>query len=222
MPEPAVAEPPSAKASRVGHVREPKLRPRADSPGSSDEFDPPRPFRAAVLQLAPVAVPAALWAFGALPVPAAAVFVAVFALVAGLRVGLGVHDLLRSRRLGDALLRGHPGVPPISALAAWRSAELISDRHRRRLAGFVRQLRRETEACAARSVPVDDAVVEESVRLLRSLELRLELLIETVAPLGMLEVAALARDSWSPLYFPERAHDLPAALRRALEALEPR
>ena len=184
------------------------------------DFQPPRPLRAIALVLAPLPALVALWAAGVLPAPVAlglGAFQLFFALVQG---GLGTYELHRDRRLGDALLRAHPGVAPVSGLAAWRSAELTSARNRRRLTRLVRRLRRETEAC----LPTHDspvAVLDESVDLLRQLEYRLALLSEPVSAIGMLELHTLAEHDHSPLYVPERARALPGALSRALAALEP-
>jgi hypothetical protein len=190
-------------------------------PGGS--FQPPHPFRAAALLLAPLPLPVALWLSGALPASAAlgfAVSLVAFGLV---QVGVSGYDLRRSRRLGDALLRAHPGRPPIAGLAAWRSAELTSARNRRALTRRVRQLRRETETCVSLGSPrVEGAVLDLSLALLRRLESRLELAPEPVTPLGMLYVQELAAGELGPLSAPERAGGLPAALQRALAALEQR
>ncbi len=177
-------------------------------------------MRAAALLLAPLPLLVALWVAGVLPAPIAlglGVFQVFFALV---QSGFDTYELRRSRRLGDALLRAYPGLQPVSGLAAWRSAELTSARNRRRLTRLLRRLRRETEAC----LPTHDspvAVLDESVDLLRQLEYRLTLLSEPVSPLGMLDLQTLVEHDHSPLYFPERARGLPAALSRALAALEP-
>lgn len=191
--------------------------------GSNEGFQPSRPLRAAAFVLAPLPLPVTLWASGVLAAPAALGFGISLVLLALVQGGLGIYDLHRSRRLGDGLLRAYPGLPPVSGLAAWRSAELTSARSRRRLRRRVRQLRCETEACTRSGAPpIDSAVVGESLALLRELESRLELLAEPVSPFGMLELQALVRDELSPLYFPERAGALPAALAQALTSLEPR
>jgi hypothetical protein len=159
---------------------------------------------------------------GVLPAPAALGFGVSLVLLALVQGSLGAYDLRRSRRLGDALLRAYPGLPPVSGLAAWRSAELTSARNRRQLTRLVRQLRRETEACTRSGAPpVDSAVLDQSLVLLRRLESRLGTLFEPVSPLGMLDLHALATDDVSPLYYPERAGALPAALAERLAALEP-
>ena len=167
-------------------------------------------------------LPVALWASGVLPTPVAlgiGVFLIVLALV---QFGLGTFDLHRSRRLGDALLRAYPGLPPIAGLAAWRSAELTLARNRRELARLVRLLRRETEACVSMGSPrVDRAVLDKSLVLLQLLESRLEMLTAPVSPLGILDVTELVTGGFGPLNFPERTNGLPAALTQALTALEP-
>ncbi len=220
MTEPATAEPPSPIPVRA------RLRSAgtgAGRPGGharETEFEAPRPLRTTALVLAPLVLPAALWAFGVLSRPVAlglGASVVVLALVQGCRGG---YDLRRSRRLGDALLHAHPD-RPLSALAAWRSAELTSPRNRRELARRVRRLRRETETCLSLGSPrVDGAVLETSLVLLRRLERRLELSPGPVSPRGMLEVEALAAGELGPLSCPERAGSLPTALVRALAALE--
>ena len=185
----------------------------------SEDFRPPRPLRTAALMLAPLPLPLALWLSGALPAAAALGACVSFVLLALVQGGLGAYDLHRSRGLGDALLRAYPGRPPVSELAAWRAAELTSARKRRELRRLVRRLRRETEACSPPGVW--PAALAETLRLLRRLESRLDRLTEPVSPLGMLDVHLLATDDLSPLYFPERTGALPAALSRALAALDP-
>jgi hypothetical protein len=222
MPERAIAEPLSSSTLHVwGGVG---ARSVDSEPAVPDaDFRPPHPLSSAALLLAPLPLPLALWAAGVLPTPAAlafGVFLFVLALIQG---GLGAFDLYRSRRLGDALLRAYSGQPPVSGLAAWRSSELTSPRNRRWLASHVRQLRRETRACArSDDSPADSAVLDENLVLLRRLEYRLEKLSDPVSPFGMLGVHELATDEFSPLYHPERASGLPADLSRALAALEPR
>ena len=98
---------------------------------------------------------------------------------------------------------------------------MTSTRNRRELARHVRQLRRETQACSRSDAPpADSAALDESLVLLRRLESRLEMVADPVSPLGMLELRALATDEFSPLYVPERAGGLAAALGQALTALE--
>ncbi len=220
MPEPAIAEPPSLSTLRVWCGVGP-WSVDSEPAAPNARFRPPHPLRSAALLLAPLPLPVVLWAAGVLPTPAAlgfGVFLVVLALIQG---GLGTFDLHRNRRLGDALLRAYPGLPPVSELAAWRSIELTSSRHRRWLAGHMRQLRRETQSCIrSGALPVDSAVLDESLVLLRRLECRLETLTAPVSPLGMLSVQELATDEFSPLYAPERAGGLAAALGQALTALE--
>ena len=170
--------------------------------------------------LAPVPAIAALWALGALPAQVALGLAAFEFLIAVVRGGLGAFELVRSRRLADALIRADPDLPPDVGLTAWRSARLTSERSRRRLGRHLRSLRRETDACRP-SRELRLSVLDESVALLRRLEARLERLSEPVSPLGMLELHELVLADVSPLYFPERAGALPAALARALGALEP-
>jgi hypothetical protein len=131
---------------------------------------------------------------------------------------LGAHDLRRSRRLGDALLRAYPGQPPVSGLAAWRSDELTSASHRRRLARDVRRLRREIEACLSLGSP---QLGDDVLPLARQLEARLDPLSGPVRAVGMLEVASTVSPELGPLFYPERSGDLPAALVHARTALEP-
>lgn len=222
---PATATPPSPSAQRAR--RRAKLRgfgfePTALTAGSREGFRPPRPLLGTLILLASLPLPVALWASGVAPAPVALGFGAVFVLVAFVQSGLAAYDLHRSRCLADPLLRAYPGLPPVSGLAAWRAAELTSTRRRRELARLVRRLRLETEACTRSRAPhIDNAALDESLVFLRRLECRLELLSKPVSPVGMLDISALATDDVSPLYFPERAGTLPAALARALAALEP-
>lgn len=139
--------------------------------GSPNEFGPPRPLRASVLHLAPAPVAVALWLSGVVPLLAALVMLAVLSLLSLLRACVGGYELHRCRRLGDALLRAFPHVPPASGLAAWRSAELTSARSRRQLRGWVHQLRREVRACTSLGAsPQENAALEESDAVLHCLE----------------------------------------------------
>lgn len=222
---PMTAEPPLPSAQRAR--RRVKLRrfgfePTVPTAGSREGFRPPHTLLGTRILLASLPLPVALWASGLAPSPVALGFGTVFVLVAFVQSGLAAYELHRSRSLADPLLRAYPGLPPVSGLAAWRAAELTSIRCRRELARLVRRLRLETEACDRASVQhIDNAALEESLVILRRMERRLELLSKPVSPLGMLDVRALATDDVSPLYFPERAGALPAALARALAALEP-
>jgi hypothetical protein len=222
MAEPAT-EPPSAVPHRsLGRtvlrlVSQDQIATRA---GLRTEFKPPRPFATAALLPAAVAATSALWLLDLLPGLAALVIGGVLAPLVLLRAGFSDYELHRCRRLGEALLRAYPELPPVSGLAAWRSTELTSVRSRRRLTGFVRQLRREIDACTGSRAPPEESTLAQSSKLLRRLEDRLKNTTQPVSPLGMLELRALVSDEFSPLYFPERAGDLPTALARALTSLE--
>jgi hypothetical protein len=163
---------------------------------------------------------AALWALGVLP-PAVAAALAVFQTsLALVLAGLGAYGLRRLRRRADALLRGTTGLPADPPLTDWRAAELTSARSRRTLARHLRGLRSETKACLP-SRELRLAVLEEIDRLLHELEQRVGRLSGHVSALGMLELHALVIDDISPLFFPERAEELPALLSGAYEALGP-
>jgi hypothetical protein len=204
------------------------MRPAPQEPASprestDAEFRPPRPLRTAALLFPPLLLPVVLWLADMLRAPAALALGAFLVLIAVVRTGFSVSDLHRSRRLGDALLRSSDGDPAASALTAWRSTELTSTRNRRALLGPLRRLERETEACTSPSVrTVDRTLVDESLAALRKLETRLELTFEPVSPLGVLELHALVMGDFSPLYYPERIGQLPDALSRALDRLDPR
>jgi hypothetical protein len=170
-------------------------------------------------------LPIALWAAGVLAPAAALIFAAWFVLFALIRGGFEAVERHRDRRVGELLLRTNPRRPPVSAIAAWRAAELTSASRRHRLKGSVCQLRRETEACVLSRHPAAlAAALDESLVLIARLEDRLESSPEPVEPLGMLEARVLtleALDDLSPLYYPERADDLRSKLAEALVALEP-
>ena len=187
------------------------------SPGAAG-FQAPRPFRSASLVLAVALLTAALWAGGLVPAVAAlALGIPVIALGVG-KACLDAYDLRRSRLLGDALLRAHVGQPPLSGLAAWRSDELTSPSHRRRLARRIRELRREIEACVSLGSP---HLGEDVLTMVRRLEWRLDAVSGPVSALGIIEVEATVSADLSPLFYPERAGDLPSALDRALDGLGP-
>ena len=143
----------------------------------TEDFRPPQPLVAAALPLPPASLLLALGLSGLLPVSIAVGGFGFLVLLALVRGGLAAHELHRARQLGDALLRAYPGLPPAASLAAWRSAELTSPHNRRRLTGFVRQLRRETEACTRSGVWLADSAhacrqrtLEESLIVLHRLE----------------------------------------------------
>jgi hypothetical protein len=220
-----IATPPDAKLrltkfQRVRHRR----RPRAGLPDRED-FQPRRPARAVLLRLLAVPLPIVLWAAGVLGPAGALVFVGLVIVLALIRGCFEAVERARDSRVGELLLRTNPRRPPVSAIAAWRSAELTAAGRRHRLRRSVRQLRRETEACIwSRHPAADEAAIDESLVLLARLENRLDLSPEPVEPLGMLEARALtleALDDLSPLYYPGRAHDLRTKLAQALVALEP-
>jgi hypothetical protein len=217
----SATEPPSPTLQRtLGRtvlVPQEQTAPRA---GLRWEFKPPRPLLTAALLPAAVAAVTALWLVDLLPVLAALVIGAVLSPLVLLRACLSCYELHRCRRLGDALLRAYPQRPPVSSLAAWRSTELTSVRSRRRLTGFVGQLRREIDACTGSNAPPEESALAQSSNLLRRLEDRLTDATQPVSSLGMLELRALVSDEFSPLYFPERAGDLPTALAQALTTLE--
>ena len=196
-------------------------QPTVPAEGLHEDFQPPHPLRAAVLLLAPLPLPIALWLSGVVPAPLAVGLIGFLVLLALVQGGLGAYDLRRSRQLGDALLRAYPALPPVSGVAAWRSAELTSARNRRQLSRQMRQLRRETEACTRSGAQrVDRATLNASLIALQRLERRLES-SRPVSPLGMLDLHTLATADFSPLYFPQRAGALPAALTQVLATLEP-
>ena len=181
-------------------------------------FQPPRPIRSSAVALAGALLPAALWAIGLVPAVAALGFGILVVVVALGKGCLDAYDLRRSRSLGDALLRSHAGEPPLSGLAAWRSDGLTSRGHRRRLARRIRELRREIEACVSLGSP---QLGDDVLPLVRRLEWRLDPVSGPVRAFGIIEVEETVSADLSPLFYPERAGDLPGALDRALGALEP-
>lgn len=222
MPVTAMPPLPSAEPSRRRvRLRWFGTRPTVPAESLREDFEAPHPLRAATFCLVPLPLPIALWLSGVVPVPLAVGLIGFLVLLALVQGGLGAYDLSRSRQLGDALLRAHPAVPPVSGVAAWRSAELTSARNRRHLSRQMRQLRRETEACTRSGAPsVDRATLNASLIALQRLERRLES-SRPVSPLGMLDLQLLSTADFSPLYFPERAEALPAALTQVLATLEP-
>jgi hypothetical protein len=67
-------------------------------------------------------VPIVLWAAGVLGPAAALVFVGVVIVFALIRGCFEAVERARDRRVGELLLRTNPRRPPVSAIAAWRSA----------------------------------------------------------------------------------------------------
>lgn len=191
----------------------------SEAPRTLVEYRPPRAaattFAGAVL----VVVPIVLAAVGVVSWLTAGIVTTIVFVLAANRVTFAWLDLRKSRTLGDGLLRSHPDAP-ISGVAAWRAQELTCIRKRKQLQRFTRALLRENEAYLDL---VDDAAVRQSLVLLQRLNARLGDLDAPVSACGILAVARLVTtDAWSPLYFPARASELPAALGDALEALEHR
>ena len=194
--------------------------------GETDaRFRPPRPARSALAATCPLLVFIVLSGAGVLSWRASAFAAAALLPVVVGRAAFVLHDRRRSRRLADRLLRSHPG-SPLGPVAAWRAAELTSERSRNRLRRATRTLRRESECCLNPVPPlagINEAAVRESILLMRELEARLSDVAEPVSAAGVLAVSELViGDRWSPLYFPERSTELPDALAGALDTLSAR
>ena len=117
--EPATAEPPSPgllparRASEDGWFAP---RPTVPANESPPQFRPLLPLRLAAFLLAPVPLLMALWVSGVTLAFLAVSLSGSLVLLALVRAGLGAYDLRRSRRLGDALLRAYPCLPPADGL----------------------------------------------------------------------------------------------------------
>jgi len=141
----------------------------------------PRPFRDGGLFAALLALVGAAWRAGLASWIVSAAFIGVLTVIALQRVIHDRRELVRCRRLADRLIAGHPGgellLDEISPLAAWRAAELTSERHRRSLARALRRL-------------LDDPVGgnEHALFLLRRLEQRVADISRPVGAQGILLV----------------------------------
>jgi hypothetical protein len=129
-------------------------------------------------------------------------------------------ELVHRRRNADQWLRHD--LSPLSPLHAWRAVELTSLRERRILAG---SLRGAVDDLSGRLLPgaspLNRAGVRPHADKLELLAERLADLERPVSAMGILLVQDLLTQGGSPLYDGSRSDDLPAAVGRALLALEP-
>jgi len=150
------------------------------------------------------------------------VFAAIFAAAGALQCSLAYYELAGRRRVADRELRlkTRPYLQP--ALVAWRSAELISARHRTALARAVARTERDLPpAKLPGASPLNRVAARPHVDLFRRLAERLAALDQSVTPQAILQVEELLTSGDSPLYARERADELRASLLDCLEALEP-
>jgi hypothetical protein len=149
------------------------------------------------------------------------VFAAIFAAAGALQCSLACYELAGRRRLADRelRLRTRPYLQP--ALVAWRSAELISDRHRTALARAVARTERDlSPARLPGASPLNRVAARPHVDLFRRLAERLAALDRPVTPQAVLQVEELLTSGDSPLYARERANELRASLLDCLDALD--
>jgi hypothetical protein len=108
-----------------------------------------------------------------------------------------------------------------TALVAWRTQELTSERHRRQLARSVeRTVRDLSPQLMPSAVPLNRAAVRPHADLLVQIATRLRALGRPVAPRGVLLVQDLLGSADSPLYLPEAAPHLRRSMLTCLDALD--
>jgi hypothetical protein len=136
---------------------------------------------------------------------------------------IGIRDRLGARfrafELDQALADGTP--PDTSAVLALRARRLIAERTRRQLGETLRRVvdRRgrcpsvvHVSACPQTVVDVEDLLAQLARRLLAP---------APVDARGVAQARILLSDGSGPLFWNDRAAELPGRLRGALEALEP-
>jgi len=185
-----------------------------------EELVVPQPLRTTLLALTPALAVAALWAGGVAPGGVATVAGGVLVVFAVIRGGYAWFDARHCRVLADRLLRAHARSAVSSPLADWRAPQLTSERTRQRLVKRVQSVIRDADlSLRAGSAPLDRHATEQSLFLLRRLELRLDDLSRPVSPYGVLVVRELADGASNPFSWPSPA-ELPDALSEALAALD--
>jgi hypothetical protein len=139
-----------------------------------------------------------------------------------LQSSLAYFELVGLRRLADRELRigKRPYFRP--ALVAWRSGELISDRHRNALARAVARTERDlSPATLPGASPLNRIAARPHVDLFHRLAERLAALDRPVEPRGVLRVEDFLTSPDSPLYARERAGELREFMLGCLDALDP-
>jgi hypothetical protein len=180
-----------------------------------------RPFRSGLSVAALGVLPLVAGLAGLIRPLSSLVFAAIFAAAGALQALLVYHDLVGLRRLADGELRlgRRPYLRP--ALVSWRSAELISDRHRIGLARAVARTERDlSPATLPGASPLNRVAARPHLDLFRRLAERLAALDRPVAPRAVLQVEELLTSADSPLYARERAGELRARLLDCLDALD--
>jgi hypothetical protein len=186
-----------------------------------ERLDFPRPFLSGLSLAACGVLPLIAGVTGLIRPLSALVFAAIFAAVGALQASFAYYELAGLRRLADRELRigKRPYFRP--ALVSWRSAELISDRHRRALARAVARTERDlSPATLPGSSPLNRIAARPYVDLFRKLAERIADLDRPVDPRGVLLVGDLLTAAGSPLYARERATDMRASLCACLDALD--
>jgi hypothetical protein len=194
----------------------------AHFPPRDQSLDVPRPFRAGLALASVAVVPLAAGLSGLIRPLSGLVFAAIFVAVGALQALLAYIELTGLRREADRELRlgRKPYFQP--ALVSWRSAELISDRHRTALAQAVSRTERDlSPATLPGASPLNRIAARPHVDLFRRLAERLAALDRPVEPRAVLLVEDVLTSPDSPLYARERASELREFLFGCLDALDP-
>ncbi len=131
------------------------------------------------------------------------------------------RELANLRRLADVEIEFPRALYLHSALVAWRSAELVSARHRAALARSMTQTVRDlSPARLPGASPLNRIAARPEEDLLLRVAARLGNLARPVTPRGVLAVERLLTSADSPLYAPDRARLLRRSLLSSLDALD--
>jgi hypothetical protein len=158
-----------------------------------------RPFRSGLSVAALGVLPLVAGLAGLIRPLSSLVFAAIFAAAGALQALFVYQDLVGLRRLADGELRlgRRPYLWP--ALVSWRSAELISDRHRIGLARAVARTERDlSPATLPGASPLNRVAARPHLDLFRRLAERLAALDCPVAPRAVLRVEELLNLSGQP------------------------
>jgi hypothetical protein len=180
---------------------------------------PRRPW--ATVSLAPAVVPLVAGSAGIVSPATGLVIGAALALAGAARIASIRAEERRHELAADDLLvaTNATGVPP---RLAWRAAELVAPRERRRLArSLSRGLAELKGRPASAAIPFNRRAMGQNADLIRRLADLLADLTQPVRAGGVVLVRRLVTDGSSPLYVRERGDELKPALLASLAALAP-
>ncbi len=186
-------------------------------------LDIPRPLRSGLTLAAFGVAPLLAGAAGLIRPVSGLVFAAIFAAVGALQALLARHELSGLRSEADGELRRGRRPYFHHALVSWRSAELVSEHHRRSLARALARTERDlSPSTLPNASPLNRIAARPHVDLIHEIAERLAAFDRPIEPRGVVLVEDLLRSPDSPLYARERAGDLYASLLACIDALNAR